>query len=91
MTSTTSMVGEITQTIDTTTPGYTSWYDMKQRCNNPDNKSYDRYGGLGITYCEHWSLFHHFIEDMGERPEGSTLELINPNGNYELSNCRWIT
>lgn len=70
-------------------PTYTSWYAMLQRCSNPRNSHYESYGGRGIEVCERWKYFPHFLADMGERPLGTTLDRINVNGNYELSNCRW--
>jgi len=68
---------------------YNSWQAMKTRCNNPNQDAYKRYGGVGITYDPRWEDFKNFVEDMGERPFGMTLDRINPFGNYEKSNCRW--
>lgn len=68
---------------------YSSWYAMKARCSNPNNKRYDDYAGRGITFCDRWESFQNFLEDMGERPEGTSLDRINVNGNYEPTNCRW--
>jgi hypothetical protein len=69
---------------------YQSWMCMKQRCLNPKNTAFDRYGGRGITVCDRWrDSFENFLADMGERPEGMTLDRINPDGNYEPLNCRW--
>lgn len=62
---------------------------MKARCHNPKNKRWDRYGGRGIMVCSEWLVFSGFLKDMGERPEGTTLDRIE--GNYEPGNCRWAT
>lgn len=73
------------------TPTYHSWEKMKSRCNNPNNPSYLRYGGLGVSYDPRWETFDNFIQDMGIRPEGLSLDRIDPFGNYGPSNCRWAT
>lgn len=70
-------------------PLYQTWADMKTRCSNPNSRLYKYYGGRGITVCERWASFTNFLEDMGERPKGTSLERVNNNGNYEPSNVVW--
>lgn len=69
-----------------------SWENMLARCQNKTHKSYQRYGGRGITVCERWrTSFVNFVKDMGSRPVGCTLDRIDPNKNYTPDNCRWST
>ena len=70
---------------------YSSWCNMKSRCTNPDHHRYYLYGALGIKVCERWDSFVNFLEDMGERPEGKTLDRIDGTKDYEPSNCKWST
>lgn len=73
-------------------PLYIKWKGMHRRCSSPKDSHYKNYGGRGIQVCERWTELSNFIEDMQPTYfEGAEIDRINPDGNYEPSNCRWLT
>lgn len=73
-------------------PTYNSWRGMKERCSNPKNKAFKHYGARGIKVCKEWEeSFETFYDDMGERPDGMSLERIDIDSNYCFENCKWAT
>lgn len=74
---------------------YQTWSNMNDRCTNPKATVYKYYGEKGISVCERWlrdgtsTPLKNFIEDMGDRPEGKTLDRVDFRGDYNKENCRW--
>lgn len=64
---------------------------MVARCSNPKGWSFAEYGAKGVTVCERWRRFEAFLEDMGERPKGTSIDRIDGSKGYEPGNCRWAT
>lgn len=73
------------------TPTYVSWKAMHTRATNLNIKGAKNYAGRGITVCERWEKYENFLVDMGERPEGLTLERRDVNKNYTPNNCYWAS
>jgi len=68
---------------------YNIWSSMRGRCNNKNSDAYSAYGGKGIKHCQKWATFDGFLDDMGECPDGLTLDRIDGTKGYYKENCRW--
>lgn len=68
---------------------YRCWVNIKARCDDPNHQAYVNYGGRGITYIDKWKDFEGFLEDMGERPKGLSINRIDVNKGYSVENCEW--
>jgi len=71
------------------TPTRETWYSMRKRCLNSNDRAYKWYGAKGIKIDPRWDSFKNFLADMGERPEGMTLDRIDSSKGYNARNCRW--
>jgi len=77
--------------VGSVTKIYKTWQRMRNRCENEASPDYADYGGRGITVCPEWASFERFLADMGDVPEGKTLDRRKNHEGYSKDNCRWAT
>jgi hypothetical protein len=83
--------GHTSRTLGATSE-YSAWKAMRQRCENPNNRSWKDYGGRGITVCDRWHTFSNFLQDMGKKPSPNlSIERVENNSGYTKENCIWAT
>jgi len=70
---------------------YKTWIAMKARCFNEDDVNFPLYGGRGITVCKEWLDFETFYKDMGDIPDGYSIERLDTNLGYSKDNCKWAS
>lgn len=70
---------------------YAIWVKMRQRCKNPNDPKFKDYGARGIKVCSEWDSFAQFFEDMGEKPDGLSIDRKDNDKGYSKENCKWST